>query len=149
MTKIKRFNDLNESFEPQKEEIEGKSYYKMSFKLKDVLPLVKLINFDVNEYQYDNSETIMYYISNDQYIKTVDVNGDSYKITELGTFMKNYFSPFGWIVFKNELPVYIVGIYEPHGESIDAKRKMVTFWGHEEIINLWLDDGEYTKLDTR
>jgi hypothetical protein len=44
---------------------------------------------------------------------------------------------------------YLIGIYEPHGCSLNAKRGLVTAHGHEEIIKLWLDDGEFEETYTR
>ncbi len=44
---------------------------------------------------------------------------------------------------------YLIGIYEPHGCSLNAKRGVVTAHGHEEIIKLWLDDGEFERTYTR
>lgn len=44
---------------------------------------------------------------------------------------------------------YLVGIYEPHGCSMNTKRGLLTFWGHEQIIRLWLDDGEFEEDRTR
>ena len=141
MTKIKKFDDLNESFNPQKVKIEGRDFYKMTFKLKEVLPEAKLINFNIKDFD-DGEETVLDYYVNDQYpTKEIKVGDDTYKIKLL--------SEMGWLVLRNDKPVYVVGIYEPHGESINAKRGMATFWGHEEIINLWLDDGEYTHNHTR
>jgi len=44
---------------------------------------------------------------------------------------------------------YLIGIYEPHGCSLNTKRGVVTAHGHEEIIKLWLDDGEFEETYTR
>jgi hypothetical protein len=44
---------------------------------------------------------------------------------------------------------YLIGIYEPHGCSLNTKRGVVTAHGHEEIIKLWLDDGEFEETHTR
>jgi len=44
---------------------------------------------------------------------------------------------------------YLISIYEPHGCSINDKRGVVTAHGHEQIIKLWLDDGEFEETYTR
>ena len=44
---------------------------------------------------------------------------------------------------------YLIGIYEPHGCSLNVKRGLLTCWGHEEIIKLWLEDGEFETEHTR
>jgi hypothetical protein len=44
---------------------------------------------------------------------------------------------------------YLIGIYEPHGCDLNTKRGLVTAHGHEEIIKLWLDDGEFEETYTR
>jgi hypothetical protein len=38
---------------------------------------------------------------------------------------------------------YLIGIYEPHGCSLKVNRGLLICWGHEQIINLWLEDGEF------
>jgi len=77
-------------------------------------------------------------------------NGDEYKCVDIYRhfgFFRTFIHRFircelGFLVFKNEEPEYIISIYEPHGSSIN-KRGLVTAWGHEEIIKLWLDDGSF------
>jgi hypothetical protein len=44
---------------------------------------------------------------------------------------------------------YLIGIYEPNGCVLNDKRGLLTCWGHEEIINLWLDNGEFQSMYTR
>jgi hypothetical protein len=44
---------------------------------------------------------------------------------------------------------YLISIYEPRGCSINDKRGVVTAHGHEQIIKLWLDDGEFEETYTR
>lgn len=44
---------------------------------------------------------------------------------------------------------YLIGIYEPHGCDLNSKRGVITAHGHEEIIKLWLDDGEFEQTHTR
>jgi hypothetical protein len=72
-------------------------------------------------------------------------NGKEVVIYELSVEMDE----FGYAVSIDGNIEYLIGIYEPHGCSLNAKRGMVTFWGHEEIIQLWLDDGEFETKHTR
>lgn len=55
----------------------------------------------------------------------------------------------GWIIMKDEEPAYLVFIYEPYGCYVNQKRGLLTFNGHEEIVQLWLDDGEFESNYTR
>ena len=55
----------------------------------------------------------------------------------------------GYVIFKNDEPIYVVGIYEPRG-VVPSKSNvasqvggLITILGHQAIINLWLDYGEY------
>lgn len=59
------------------------------------------------------------------------------------------FSELGYAISIDGEIQYIIGIYEPHGCSLNAKRGCVTAHGHEEIIKLWLDDGEFEETHTR
>ena len=45
---------------------------------------------------------------------------------------------------------YLISIYEPYGCSIkQINRDLITFYGHEEIISLWLDNGDINVIQTR
>lgn len=55
----------------------------------------------------------------------------------------------GWAVAIDGKIEYLIGIYEPYSCSINAKRGLITCIGHEEIIKLWLDDGEFESEYTR
>jgi hypothetical protein len=55
----------------------------------------------------------------------------------------------GYVVSIDGKIEYIIGIYEPHGCSFNEKRGLVTCWGHEDIIKLWLDDSEFEREHTR
>jgi hypothetical protein len=58
-------------------------------------------------------------------------------------------SELGYAILIDGKIEYLIGIYEPHGCSLNAKRGLVTANGHEEIIKLWLDDGEFEETYTR
>ena len=81
---------------------------------------------------------------------------DFWSWTELWTFDYSGFKiECGYIIFKNNEPTYVVGIYEPKG-LVPSKSNaasqiggLVTILGHETIINLWLDYDQYdaTRID--
>ncbi len=58
-------------------------------------------------------------------------------------------SELGYAILIDGKIEYLIGIYEPHGCSLNTKRGLVTAHGHEEIIKLWLDDGEFEETYTR
>lgn len=58
-------------------------------------------------------------------------------------------SDLGYAILVDGKVEYLIGIYEPHGCSVNAKRGLVTAHGHEEIIKVWLDDGEFEETRTR
>jgi len=53
------------------------------------------------------------------------------------------------IIDENNTLLYVISIYEPHGYSVNKKRGMVMVHGHEQIILLWLDSGEFEETYTR
>lgn len=60
-----------------------------------------------------------------------------------------YGGEIGYAILVDGKVEYLIGIYEPHGCSLNAKRGLVTAHGHEQIIKLWLDDGEFEETYTR
>jgi hypothetical protein len=58
-------------------------------------------------------------------------------------------SELGYAILIDGKVEYLIGIYEPHGCDLNIKRGLVTAHGHEEIIKLWLDDGEFETTHTR
>jgi hypothetical protein len=40
---------------------------------------------------------------------------------------------------------YLIGLYSSEGCSLNTKHGLLTCWNDEEIVNLWLDDGEFEK----
>ena len=145
MPKIKRFGDLNEAFNPTKTEVEGQDYHWLSFRLGDVLPDVKLINLDMRDLDEGENLVLKYYQypTEEPNDKPVIVNGNEYKLKYLSGQ-----NELGYLVFENDKPVYIVGIYEPGNYHI-SKRGLLTILGHEQIVNLWLDDGYHETHHTR
>ena len=144
--KIKKFGDLNETFNPTKTEVKGRDYHIMSFNLDDILNDIKLINItkiDIKDLSDGDSTILKYYQypTDGPYGKLTKVNGDNYNLVYL-------MNEIGYLVFKNENPVYIVGLYEPGNYHI-SERGLLSISGHEEVVNVWLDDGYHEMFHTR
>ncbi len=146
MAKIKKVNEMNESFNIITEPVEGKDYSINKFKMGDLPSDVKFINCK-KEYFENGDETIVKFYTYNKY-KPKDsagimFNGDNYKCE-----MASERYEFGYVVFKNDVPVFIVSIYEPGNFQI-SERGIITFSGHEEVVTLWLEDGYSETLHTR
>lgn len=140
--KIKLNENSKFKFETESKNWRGRNLVYHSFTLEDN-PYIKLVNGDIKDKFYQ--APFSYNVEDKG--QTYKYNGDTYNIKLLNRSEGKYSGEFGWIVFKGDDPLYVVGIYEPHGCS--SNKGVATFWGHEEIINLWLDDGEYDKMHTR
>lgn len=57
--------------------------------------------------------------------------------------------PIGFAVKINGEVKHLISIYEPHGCEINEKRGLITAYGHEQVIHLWLEDGEFDGFYTR
>lgn len=55
----------------------------------------------------------------------------------------------GYAIIVDGKVEHLIGIYEPHGCSLNVKRGLFTCHGHEEIITMWLEDGELEHEMTR
>lgn len=76
-------------------------------------------------------------------------DGKEVKIWNLYTQDGKYKSELGYAILIDGKVEYLLSIYEPHGCSLNAKRGVITAHGHEQIIKLWLDDGEFEETHTR
>jgi len=83
------------------------------------------------------------------YSKPQEWDGKQVQIYDLYTKSERYSSELGYAILIDGKVEYLLGIYEPHGCSLNAKRGVITAHGHEEIIKLWLDDGEFEEEHTR
>lgn len=81
--------------------------------------------------------------------KPQEWDGKQVAIYDLLTKDGKYFHELGYAILVDGKVEYIIGIYEPHGCSLNAKRGLVTAHGHEQIIKVWLDDGEFEETYTR
>jgi len=63
-----------------------------------------------------------------------------------GNFNNKTLRELGYAIAIDGTIQYLIGIYEPHGCSLNAKRGLVTTHGHEQIIKVWLDDGEFVYI---
>lgn len=53
----------------------------------------------------------------------------------------------GFLVSLNDIPIYLVSIYEPHGCTYNPKHGLLTVWGHEHIAHLWITTSDMNKHD--
>ena len=83
------------------------------------------------------------------YQKTQTWDDNSIDIYNLYTKSDKYLYDLGYAILVNGEVKYLIGIYEPHGCSLNPKRGLVTAHGHESIVKLWLDDGEFEENYTR
>ena len=109
-----------------------------TFTLDELDESVKIINFKDDD--KDNFK-----INRRWGGKNFKFNGDDYSIYEFG----GAYGGCGFVILLNEQLIYIVGIYEPHGCDLLIKKGLVTIYGHESIINLFIDDGTYNVIHTR
>jgi hypothetical protein len=83
------------------------------------------------------------------YSKPQEWDGKQVQIYDLYTKGERYHSELGYVILIDGKVEYLLGIYEPHGCSLNAKRGLITAHGHEQIIKIWLDDGEFEETHTR
>lgn len=83
------------------------------------------------------------------FTKPQEWDGHQIEIYDLYSKDERYISELGYAVLVDGEIKYLIGIYEPHGASLNTKRGLITAHGHEEIIKLWLDDGEFERTHTR
>ena len=76
-------------------------------------------------------------------------DGKEVKIWDLYSQGGKYMNSLGYAISIDGKVEYLIGIYEPHGCDLNAKRGCVTAHGHEQIIKLWLDDAEFEETHTR
>jgi hypothetical protein len=55
----------------------------------------------------------------------------------------------GYVVLVDDVPKHIITIYEPHGAAFIADIGAVVTYGHEEIIILSINSGNFTRILTR
>jgi len=90
------------------------------------------------------------------YSKPQEWDGKQVQIYDLYTFLKHVIffgytkgEELGYAILIDGKVEYLLGIYEPHGCSLNAKRGLITAHGHEEIIKVWLDAGACEETHTR
>lgn len=88
-------------------------------------------------------------VATPEYSKPQEWNGKQVQIYNLYTKGERYHSELGYAILIDGKVEYLLSIYEPHGCSLNAKRGVITAHGHEQIIKLWLDDGEFEEDRTR
>jgi len=148
MGNIKKFEDFQ--FEEKENKNGNYTYYTKSFLLGDIPNDVKFINCENNkEYFPDGDETKITfydYSKNTQYhesLKPVKIGSDEYSCN-----IARHRHDFGYVILKNGEPKFIVDIYEPGAYKI-SERGIITLTGHEDVVNLWVNDGYWELFHTR
>ncbi len=122
---------------------------KVNFTLDEIKDKgVVFVNMEVDDDHYNGT----YQAAKDlKHGDTFEFNGNEYFICD--TYIKKddqkYAYEFGYTIYKDGEVAFLISIYEPGGYQLNAKRGSVTFTGHEELITLWLDDGEWDMKYTR
>lgn len=114
--------------------------------------LLKGSNFKREDYNFEADENFSLR-GNEE----ITFDNSNWSILELGTCWDSEFngkprkiiSQFAWVILKDGDIKYVVSIYEPHGYLLNENRGCITFYGHEEIKTLWLDNGEVNSHYTR
>ena len=138
MEKLKKFN---EDFISSKDtyDFRGKKYTDICFDINDNpnILLINTRNIDINGK--------LCYMESDTY----STKAHSYKLKEL--YIKSGHRKYymGYVVISEDNPIAIIGIYEPHGMSYNKNFRMITVFGHEEIVNVKLPSFEYDVIHTR
>lgn len=100
----------------------------------------------LKEYSWSEDQIL---IARPGYNKSGIWDGKEVKIFDLVSYEESYMAEIGYAILIDGKLEYIIGIYEPHGCSLNSKRGCITAHGHEQIIKLWLDDGEFEEIHTR
>lgn len=100
----------------------------------------------LKEYSWSEDQIL---IARPGYNKSDIWGGREVKIFDLVSYEESYMEEIGYAILIDGKLEYIIGIYEPHGCSLNSKRGCITAHGHEQIIKLWLDDGEFEETHTR
>lgn len=137
MTKINRFNESSNTIELTMDDVR-KLHHNMNYR-KEKDSFMK--NFHWKEDQI--------LIAKKGYSKPDSWDGKEVEIYDLYTKSEKYLIELGYAILINGEIKYLISIYEPHGCDLNAKRGVVTAHGHEQIIKLWLDDGEFEETYTR
>lgn len=129
MKHIKKFNESKRSEKSEKSII---------LKPDDI----KSLNHNLgngSDYDFEELE------ASDSHHTMVDAKGawDGKKVKVLSIY------EFGYLVLIDGEMKHLISIYEPHGCQLNSKRGLLTVYGHEEIVNLWLDNGEFNEIQTR
>lgn len=149
MGNVKDFNSFNESNTGTKPDI--------TITMGDVRKMKHNLGDDVDDvdsflsnYNWTEDQLL---IATPGYGKPDIWDGKNIEIYDLFGKSDNEKYKYGWqigyAILVDGKVEYIIGIYEPHGCSLNAKRGLVTAHGHEQIIKVWLDDGEFEETHTR
>lgn len=122
---------------------------KLSFG-KDIITSENLIGgYTIDEI---NDNSLFTFNLNGWGTKKFTYDGSNWAISSLyikREYNSHYSSEFGYIVLKDDKLAYIVSIYEPHGYGLNKEKGVLTVYGHENVLNLWLEDGTNDNYHTR
>lgn len=112
----------------------------MMLKILNITLIIKKKNDFLLNHRWDEDTKL--YVSFEQ--GCYDWNGMEIEIYLL--FSK---SVIGYAVIINGKLEYLVGVSESMGRTMNDTRGLLTFWGYEEIVHLWLDNGEFERIRTK
>jgi hypothetical protein len=139
-------------FENFREQVSDKGIKKMIFG-KESLTKDNLIGgYSIEEMNDENEFSFSLTDWQGKPLKGFDYAGDNWIVTEANrkeSADSKYSHEFGYIVLKNGQLQYVISIYEPHGFGVNENKGVITVYGHEEIVNLWLEDGDNDRYHTR
>ena len=140
MSRIKKFDDLNEAVQSQQES------GKIELKLSDI-DESKLCGGKGNFTIKGHDGVFMYDINQQWGVSKFNYNGSEYTIIPLYFKEGSYKSVFGYTVLKGGELEYLVSIYEPNASLFNGNN--ISFVGHEEMGNINLETGVYKRVYTR
>jgi len=102
----------------------------------------------IGDNYYDNNIVNGFYYKNNYPPIKYDYNGDEYIFRQAFIKHDKYVTIFdGWFVFINNELKYTLFIYEPFGIDFITKRNLIISWNRDVIINYWLDNNDYYKIN--
>ena len=136
---IKKFNNFNEAISSD-----------VTITMDDVRKMKHNMDYDgedfLQNYCWEEDQIL---IASPSYNKPVMWGDKEVQILDLYSKDDEYNIELGYAISINGNIKYLIDIDEPRGCSINVKRGLVTAHGHEDIIKLWLDDGEFERTHTR
>lgn len=147
MANIKKFEDFN--FQEEEKQNGKHTFHTKSFLLGDLPDTVKFINCEKSDFSNGDETKITFYdYSKGSYEPHESLRPKKIGSDEYSCHIARDEYDFGFVITKNGVPAFIVSIYEPGAYKI-SERGIITMSGHEDVINLWVDDGHWERFHTR